>query len=282
MADGGERSDPVPPAWSPGDAVDDRFSLLERVGEGGSVTVWRARDAATDRTVALKRPRPDRRAAGVRQAFEHRREVLAWLRERDPPAVFPAPVAIPDDAPYLAVEFAPGDSLADTPPATPATRRAALRTVADACEWLHERGRIHCDLRPENARRAADGDLRLVDLGSARQRGRCPDCGTPLTAAWLETGRCDDCHARVQYRDPTADGRPAGYRAPELDADPRLVGPWTDAYGLARLADALAAGGGHPGRPPAGPRADLAPLAPVARPPTPTALLDRVDDRDLW
>ena len=41
-------------------------------------------------------------------------------------------------------------------------------TIASTVAWLHERGIIHRDLKPSNVLVAADGALKLCDLGLAR------------------------------------------------------------------------------------------------------------------
>ena len=41
-------------------------------------------------------------------------------------------------------------------------------TIASTVAWLHERGIIHRDLKPSNVLVAADGELKLCDLGLAR------------------------------------------------------------------------------------------------------------------
>lgn len=270
------------PAWEPGAVVGERFKLDKQVGEGGSVVVWRGWDRLCGEWVALKRPHPTQRATHVHFAFEHRREVLVTLAGHDLPSALPTVVAVPDTVPYLAVEHVPGASLAERPPSTVKERRRALQTVAAVCEWLHDRGRVHCDLRPENVCRTAADDLRVVDFGSVRQRGRCPQCDAPLTPTWLEFEQCENCSARVPYRDPSNREFVVDYRAPELDAQTRLVGPWTDVYSLARFADAIAADGSQSARSPTGPRAELAPLSPTDRPPTPAQLLAILNERGLW
>jgi len=204
------------------------------------------------------------------------------LAGHDLPSALPTVVAVPDTAPYLVIEYVPGASLAELPPSTIEARRGALRTVAAACEWLHDRGRVHCDPRQENVCRTAEGNLRVVDFESVRERGRCPQCDALLTPTWLESEQCGDCSNGVPYHDPPNRSAAVGYRAPELDAQPRLVGPWTDVYGLARFADAIAADGRQSGHPPLGPHAELAPLSPLDRPSTPAQLLSILNERGLW
>jgi serine/threonine-protein kinase len=73
--------------------------------------------------------------------------------------------------PYMALELAPGGSLADRLAAGPlavADAVAVVRAAAAAVQHAHDRGVLHRDLKPANVLFAADGTPKVADFGLAR------------------------------------------------------------------------------------------------------------------
>ncbi len=164
--------------WQPAEPVRKfgRFELLERVGSGGFGTVYKARDLALDRIVALKVPR-----AGNVVAPEDRdrflREARSAAQLHHPFIVSMFDVGQVDDLPFLVYEFIEGVSLADwlsRGRAAPREVAALLADVADALQYAHERGIVHRDVKPANI--MLEGGTRSA--GSGRSPGRSGDSST--------------------------------------------------------------------------------------------------------
>jgi serine/threonine protein kinase len=160
-----------------GETVAGRFELADRVGSGGFAAVWRARDADTDRDVALKlADTTTHDPAEVRARFE--REVRTLGRFQD--AIAPASVVryVAGDAsaetPYVALEYlpdAPLDERIRDGLGSSVRRRVALELAA-TMEFLHRNGVVYLDLRPENVVVRDSGRPVLLDFNTAATTDR--------------------------------------------------------------------------------------------------------------
>lgn len=169
--------------------VDGRFELLERLGGGGMGLVWRARDTALDREVALKEVRPTDSAMaeadpdGARQMRDRvLREAKALARLQHPNVVIIHHIVdSPEHAyPWLVMELVRGGSLADRlnrgPLSAPEAARMG-RGVLGALRAAHAAGVQHRDVKPGNVLLRPDGTPVLTDFGIAAVHG-----ATALTA----------------------------------------------------------------------------------------------------
>ena len=153
----------------------DRYELLEQVGTGGMAVVYRGRDTALDREVAVKLLHPHL-AARPESRARFSREARAVARLHHPNIVeiydYSGEAAVES---FLVTEFVGGRTLRafveEERLEIPEVGALLARALADALAHAHGAGVIHRDLKPENVlvleedgRRA----LKLVDFGIAR------------------------------------------------------------------------------------------------------------------
>ncbi|MFV0137893.1 protein kinase domain-containing protein [Streptomyces sp. HMX87] len=164
---------------TPGDVIDGRFELLERLGNGGMGTVWRALDTVLQREVALKAVRPDAEATDVVRE-RVLREARALARLNHPHVVTVHQVIEAGPHPWIVMELVPGVSLEQRLAQGPLTAREAARVgrqVLSALSVAHAAGVRHRDVKPANILLRADGTAVLTDFGIAALHG-----ATALTA----------------------------------------------------------------------------------------------------
>ncbi|WP_019885099.1 serine/threonine-protein kinase [Streptomyces purpureus] len=164
----------------PGDErlIAGRYRLLSPLGQGGMGVVWRARDEALGREVAVKEVRAP---AGLDDAETSRlyarleREAWAAARISHRNVVTVYDVASQDGRPWIAMELIRGLTLAETLDAEGALapQRAAHigGEVLAALRAAHEAGVLHRDVKPGNVLIANDGRVVLTDFGIARVSG---------------------------------------------------------------------------------------------------------------
>ena len=201
------------------------YQIIERIGTGGMGVVFKARDVALDRIVAIKvirefgRPHDDRMNRLFREA-----RISASLKHPSIAQIYN--IGQVEGMPYIVSEFVEGKSFSEY--ARPHGRLAPkdlaemIARVADALQYAHSLGIIHRDVKPSNILIDQERCPHLIDFGLARS---CID-GAEATLS----------HAGEIVGTPS-------YMSPE-QAEPRLdaIGPATDVYSLGATLYTLLAG----------------------------------------
>jgi tRNA A-37 threonylcarbamoyl transferase component Bud32 len=151
-----------------------RYELIEEVGTGGMATVYRGRDTALDREVAVKILHPHLASrAESRARFSREARAVARLSH---PSILEIFDYSGDAAPesYLVTEFIHGRTLrayqSEVGFGFPEIGLLVGRALADALVHAHAAEVIHRDLKPENVL-VQEGErcgIRLADFGIAR------------------------------------------------------------------------------------------------------------------
>ncbi|MGQ0614224.1 MAG: protein kinase domain-containing protein [Planctomycetaceae bacterium] len=144
------------------------YEILGVIGRGGSGVVYRARQKSPDRVVALKTLRL--RLGGDEARFLDETQTLARFRHPAIAHIYEA--GVHEGVPFFSMEFVEGPgTIVDYALAHGLDARARLELlarVADGVHYGHQRGVIHCDLKPGNILVGDDGAPRIVDFGIAR------------------------------------------------------------------------------------------------------------------
>ncbi len=164
------------------------LELLEVLGSGGMGVVFKARQTALGRDVAVKFLRGAQRAEpGRRERFIQEARAIARLRHPHLVQLYefgevPAASGAASQ-PYLVLEYVSGGSLSKLLRGSPQPAAEAARlvaTLADAIQYAHQQGVIHRDLKPANVlfqRAEVNGEGRSEGL-----RGRRVSVARPLSA----------------------------------------------------------------------------------------------------
>ncbi|WP_437740393.1 protein kinase [Sorangium sp. So ce1504] len=159
-----------------GRTLDDRYTMLRLLGQGGMGAVYEARHAGTGRRVAVKvilgqaaddelvrRFQREARAVGAVES-EHIAQVFDTGRDRE------------TGAPYIAMEFLEGEDVqALIERLGPLPVDLALRIGLQAClglERAHEAGIVHRDIKPANLflakKQGGQRVIKVLDFGVAK------------------------------------------------------------------------------------------------------------------
>jgi Tol biopolymer transport system component len=146
------------------------YTFLELIDEGGMGQVYRARDVALPRDVAVKVITPEFADDPVRRArFRREASILAALAHPHIAHVYAFVEA--EDRSLLAMELVSGETLAATIRRGPLPLADVVRfgaEIADALAEAHAAGIVHRDLKPGNVMVTSRG-VKVLDFGLARQ-----------------------------------------------------------------------------------------------------------------
>jgi tetratricopeptide (TPR) repeat protein len=198
--DPGERS---------GQAID-RYTLVERLGEGGFGTVWLAEQTApVRRSVALKIIKLGMDTRQVIARFGAERQALAMM---DHPAIARVYDAGATDTgrPYFVMELVRGVPIISYCNERGLGTQARLELFVAVCravQHAHQKGVIHRDLKPANIL-ITDGDTgpapKIIDFGIAKATGAEPGEHTLMTGQLQMIGT--PAYMAPEQADPGAGG----------------------------------------------------------------------------
>ena len=153
-----------------------QLEILELLGQGGMGAVYKARQPALDRLVALKILPPQAAGdPGFAERFNREARALARLNHPDIVAVYDFGQA--HGLHYLIMEYVDGLNLRQLEQAGKLTPREALKIIpqiCDALQFAHDEGIVHRDIKPENVLLDKKGRVKIADFGLARILGREP------------------------------------------------------------------------------------------------------------
>lgn len=145
-----------------------RYQILDRIGQGGMGSLFRAWDPMLEREIAIKLLRDDNDE--LRERFSREARSAARLRHRNIVTIFD--VGEQDGYPFIAMEYIRGQTLADLIRAGALiTAPQKLQIIDELCDGLafaHKAGIVHRDVKPPNVMVEHDGAVKILDFGIVR------------------------------------------------------------------------------------------------------------------
>ncbi len=185
--------------------LEDEYELLGELGRGASAIVYRARDRALGRLVAIKVVRAHSIASADDAMLRLAREARTVAKLQHPNIVTVHAVRrLRTGGLALVMQLVPGRTLkqaiTEHGPFAPEQAEQVLRDVAEALAYAHAHGVVHRDVKPENIFLDADsGRAMLSDFGiahSADNESRLTMTGAAIgTPAYMAPEQIDGAPA---------------------------------------------------------------------------------------
>jgi len=148
----------------------DSYEIIALLGAGGMGEVYRARDAALKRDVAIKvLPAECSRDIERLRRFDLEAQAAAALNHPNIVSIFH--VGRYDGSPYIVTELLQGETLRERLRKGPMRLREVLDYGVELARGLaaaHDAGIVHRDLKPENIWITKDGRIKILDFGLAK------------------------------------------------------------------------------------------------------------------
>jgi serine/threonine protein kinase len=148
------------------------YHVLGLIGRGGMGSVYKARQLALDRIVAVKLLSPQPGETGKEFAERFKVEARAMARLSHPHIVPVHDFGVTHGGKlFYVMELVDGADLAERIEKGRLDSRDSLRiglAVCDALIWAHGQGVVHRDIKPSNILISRDGTVKVADFGLAK------------------------------------------------------------------------------------------------------------------
>lgn len=154
-----------------GQTFENRYTIVNVIGTGGMATVYGAYDQVTGRSVAIKM---------MQKKLEHNaRQIHLFVNESTALSLLSHPnivqvynTAITNSTKYIIMEYVEGITLKkhiDHRGALPEREVLYYATqILSALDYIHSKGIVHCDIKPQNIILLQNGSIKVADFGIAR------------------------------------------------------------------------------------------------------------------
>lgn len=147
-----------------------RYELESTLASGGMGAIFRGSDHVLRRPVAVKVLHPHLAETSAAERFSREGRLLGSLMHPNLATIFD--MGSQNGLPYLVMEFVEGESLAAIIERdAPLSRTAGMPIALQLCRglaYMHERGVVHRDIKPQNILITHGDRVRIVDFGIAR------------------------------------------------------------------------------------------------------------------